>query len=61
MGKFRAALVLTVLAISIRLPAQDFRGQVQGLVTDSSQAAIVNATVTLRNINTGVASVKETQ
>jgi len=39
--------------------AQDYRGRVQGLVTDSSQAVIIGAKVTLINVNTGVSVVKE--
>ncbi|MCC6861759.1 MAG: TonB-dependent receptor [Bryobacterales bacterium] len=41
-------------------PAQDYRAKVQGVVTDSSEAVIVGAKVTLANINTGIASSKET-
>ena len=40
--------------------AQDYRGKVQGNVTDPSQAAVVGATVTLKNVNTGIETVKET-
>ena len=39
--------------------AQDCRGKVQGIVADSSQAVIAGAKVTLINVNTGVASTKE--
>src|SRR5258708_39760650 len=39
--------------------AQEYRGRVQGIVADPSQAAISNATVTLRNVNTGVESTRE--
>jgi hypothetical protein len=34
--------------------AQDYRGRIEGLVTDQSKAVIPGATVTLLNINTGV-------
>lgn len=34
--------------------AQDYRGKVQGLVTDATQASVVDATVILKNVNTGV-------
>ncbi len=40
--------------------AQDYRAKVQGMVSDPSQAAIVAARVTLKNINTGVETTKET-
>jgi hypothetical protein len=39
--------------------AQDYRGKVQGLVTDSSQAIVIGAKVTLTNVNTGISAVKE--
>jgi len=39
---------------------QDYRAKVQGAVTDPSEAGIANARVTLRNVNTGIESVKET-
>ena len=39
---------------------QDYRARVQGVVTDPSQAAVVSAKVTLRNVNTGIEGVKET-
>lgn len=62
MLRLRCAVMFFLAAITLlnNLPAQDFRGQVQGLVTDTSNAAVVNATVSLRNINTGVVSVKAT-
>jgi hypothetical protein len=40
--------------------AQDYRAKVQGTVTDPSQAAITGGKVTLRNINTGIEAVKQT-
>jgi hypothetical protein len=51
---------LFVLLLPLAANAQDYRGQVQGIVTDSSQAAVAGATVTLRNSNTGVESTKQT-
>ncbi|MGH9663697.1 MAG: carboxypeptidase regulatory-like domain-containing protein, partial [Bryobacteraceae bacterium] len=39
--------------------AQDYRGRVQGLVTDPSQAAVSGAEVTLRNVNTGIAQTRQ--
>ncbi|MGE5647733.1 MAG: TonB-dependent receptor domain-containing protein [Acidobacteriota bacterium] len=39
---------------------QDYRGKVQGIVTDPSQAAIAAAKVTLKNVNTGIESTRET-
>ncbi len=40
--------------------SQEYRGRVQGLVTDPSQAAVVGAKVTLRNVNTGIEATRET-
>ena len=40
--------------------AQDYRAKVQGLVTDSSGAAVPGANMTLRNIGTGVDTVRTT-
>ncbi|MGH9652138.1 MAG: carboxypeptidase regulatory-like domain-containing protein [Bryobacteraceae bacterium] len=52
--------VLSVLALSRHLSAQTSRGEVQGVVTDSSGAVVPNATVTLLNVNTGVSTVRKT-
>ena len=46
------SVLLGLLAVSAN--AQDYRGKVQGLVTDATQASVVDATVILRNVNTGV-------
>lgn len=40
--------------------AQEFRGRIQGGVTDSTQAAVVGATVSLRNMGTGVVATRQT-
>jgi hypothetical protein len=53
-------LLTGFLLMSAALLAQDMRGKVQGLVIDSSQAAVVGAKVTLTNINTGVEANKLT-
>src|ERR1051326_4254913 len=53
---FYRAAVLACLLAGIAA-AQEYRGTVQGFVTDSSSAAVA-AKVTLRNVNTGVESVK---
>ena len=39
-------------------PGQDYRAKVQGLVLDSTEAAVPAARLTLRNINTGVENVQ---
>lgn len=53
----RAALLA---AVAFSLPAQEYRGRVQGSVTDTTQAAIAGATVTLSNTQTGVTSTRQT-
>ena len=50
-------LVLGSLWITVS-SAQDYRAKVQGVVTDSSQAVVPGATITLGNDNTGVENVK---
>ena len=61
-ARLRAALTFLVLGLLIAasVPAQELRGRVQGIVTDSSGAVIPAAAVTLRNINTNVETVRET-
>ncbi|MFZ0593925.1 MAG: carboxypeptidase-like regulatory domain-containing protein [Bryobacteraceae bacterium] len=49
--------ILLVLASTAR--AQTYRAQVRGLVADQSGAALPGATVTLANINTGIATTKQ--
>src|ERR1700730_3280675 len=53
------SLIAALLAVGTA-PAQQDRGRVQGTVTDASQAAAPEATVTLRNVNTGIESVRQT-
>src|SRR5438309_2872240 len=52
----RLGLIALVAGIAT---AQEYRGRVQGTVADPSQAAISDATVTLRNVNTGVESTRQ--
>ena len=40
--------------------AQDYRAKIQGIVTDSSDASVAGAKVTIRNVNTGIAATRET-
>ena len=40
--------------------SQEFRATIQGIVTDSSQAVVVGATVTLLNVKTNVGVVRQT-
>ncbi len=55
-----AAVALVVSLAAVAAPAQELRGKVQGIVTDSSGAVVVGANVTLHNERTGVATVRQT-
>jgi Carboxypeptidase regulatory-like domain len=55
--KWVSAILLTLAATGM---AQDYRGRIEGLVTDQSKAVIMGATVTLSNVNTGVKVVHQT-
>jgi hypothetical protein len=52
--------VVSLLLLATSAQAQDYRGRIEGLVTDPSQAVIAGASVTLLNVNTGVRSAKQT-
>ncbi len=45
--------VLTLLT-AVHTPGQTFRGTILGVVTDSSGAAVPGATVTIKNVDTGL-------
>ncbi|MGH9675091.1 MAG: carboxypeptidase regulatory-like domain-containing protein [Bryobacteraceae bacterium] len=51
-------VVAAVFALAAALTAQDYRARLQGIVTDSSDAAIGGATVTLRNNGTGISATR---
>jgi len=53
--------ILFVLSLAIAAEAQTFRGTILGTVTDASGAAVVGATVTVRNVDTGIERTTETQ
>jgi len=53
------AILLTMLAAAPGW-AQTFRGTIQGTVTDSSGAALVGATVTIHNVDTGIDRITQT-
>jgi hypothetical protein len=46
--------------VSLALFGQDYRAKIQGIVTDSSDASMAGARVTIRNINTGITATRET-
>jgi hypothetical protein len=54
------AISILLFALLASLSAQTYRGRVEGIVTDESNAVVAGATVTLRNINTGVKVTRET-
>lgn len=57
---FLRALAFSVLCAAV-MSAQDYRGKVQGLVTDSSSAILVGAKISLINVNTGVVATSESK
>ena len=60
----RGAIPLRLAALSLILislaPGQDYRGRIQGTVTDPNQAAVAGAKVTATRTETGVSFVRET-
>src|SRR5262247_4555777 len=52
--------LVAVLGMSAQALAQDYRGKVQGVVTDASNAALAGANVTLKNVGTGVEVTRQT-
>src|SRR5262245_37840453 len=59
-GRSVLSALIVLLAMFAPARAQDYRGKVQGLVTDSSNAALAGASVTLRNVGTGVEVTRQT-
>ena len=60
MRKHTPFAIAALLILASTILAQDYRGRIQGLVTDQTQAAIPNVTVTLHNVNTGINVVRQT-
>ncbi|MFN0106734.1 MAG: carboxypeptidase regulatory-like domain-containing protein [Bryobacteraceae bacterium] len=58
--RIRIATAALSATLAAALYAQEYRGRVQGTVIDTTQAAIPGATVTLANVNTSVASTRQT-
>ncbi len=56
----KAQPLLLLFCLCLCTFAQSYRGRVQGVVTDPTKAVINNATVTLTNVATGVAVVRQT-
>ena len=60
MKSMKSCFLALGLSLAGLLPAQDYRAKIRGIVTDSSQAVVAGAAVTLLNVNTGVRTVKPT-
>ena len=58
LGRTLAACALVALFAGLCF-GQDYRARVQGTVTDATQASIAGATVTLKNVATGVTTVQQ--
>jgi len=58
-SRFLATMCLLLSAVSVTL-AQDARARVQGLVSDTTQAVVAGANVTLRNDATGIQKTMQT-
>jgi hypothetical protein len=50
---------IALLLLATAAWTQDYRGRVEGLISDPTQAVIAGATVTLANVNTGVRTVRQ--
>ena len=59
LSKWKAATALLIL-LAMTAWGQDYRGRIQGLVTDQSNAAVAGCNVTLANVNTGIRVVRQT-
>src|ERR1051325_8156397 len=59
---WRASLRLSAVAVALAgataLNAQEYRGRVQGMITDATDAAVSGAIVRLQNVETGVATAR---
>jgi Carboxypeptidase regulatory-like domain len=60
LGRSVLSALVAILVMSAPALAQDYRGKVQGVVTDSSGAALPGANVTLKNVGTGVDVTRQT-
>jgi hypothetical protein len=60
LGRSVLSALFAILVMSAPALAQDYRGKVQGVVTDSSGAALPGVNVTLKNVGTGVDVTRQT-
>ena len=59
-GKIVTGTLILFTLLAASLFGQDYRGRIQGTVRDTSDAVIAGAAVTLRNVNTGVVTLRKT-
>ena len=59
-GKSLGVLLSLLIALAGFASAQDYRAKVQGVVTDTNQATLAGAKVTLHNVGTGVEVTRQT-
>jgi len=52
--------VVLILLLTVMVTAQDYRGRIEGIITDRTQSVVVGATVTLINVKTGITVVRQT-
>jgi hypothetical protein len=53
-------MITLLLIFAVAGMGQDYRGKIEGLITDESKAVIGGASVTLLNVNTGIRVVRKT-
>ncbi|MDQ6663075.1 MAG: carboxypeptidase-like regulatory domain-containing protein, partial [Acidobacteriota bacterium] len=53
-------LIVSLFFLVITATAQDYRGRIEGIVTDQTKSVIADAAVTLLNVNTGIKTVRKT-
>ncbi len=57
---FQCGRLILLIFLAVLLNAQEYRGRIQGIVRDTSDAVIAGATVTLLNVNTGISAERKT-
>src|SRR5262249_19110045 len=60
LARVAVSLATMLLVLGLQTSAQTFRGTILGTVTDTSGAAIAGATVTVKNVDTGLTRVVTT-
>src|SRR5215475_9398305 len=56
----RVSTVVYLFALNAALWAQEYRGRIQGSVTDESNAAVAGASITLRDVATNASQARPT-